>query len=81
MLVASLGCEAANRRTLELVADCGPVQPDLDPLFAALAPDPSDLFDGVRDENNFPLSSQPKRVIEDLKTIAALAPAIAASKD
>ena len=81
VLVASLGCEAANRRTLELVADRGPVQPDLDPLFAALAPDPSDLFDGVRDENNFPLSSQPKRVIEDLKTIAALAPATAASKD
>lgn len=78
VLVASLGCETANRRTLELVADRGPVQPDLDPLFAALTPDPSGSLDGVRNEDNFPLSSQPKRVIDDLRTITSLVPASAA---
>lgn len=73
VLVASLGCEEAANKTLELVAERGPMQPDLRPLFAALDPDPAGSLDGVRDEDNFPLRSQPKRVIEDLRVITSLA--------
>ena len=73
VLVSSLGCESANRKTLELVAQRGPAQDSLAPLFAALEADPSGSLDGVHDEENFPLSIQTKRVIEDLRAVTSFA--------
>ncbi|NTW38360.1 MAG: SDR family oxidoreductase [Cellulomonadaceae bacterium] len=54
VLVASLTSEAADHKTLELVAEEGPAQADLEPLFAALDPDPRGSVDGVRDIENMP---------------------------
>lgn len=75
VLVAALGCEAAARKTLELVSTTGPAQdiPQLDTMFAALQPDPKDGIDGVHDEDNFPPACQPKRVKEDLARITDFA--------
>ncbi|MBW3094756.1 SDR family oxidoreductase [Bifidobacterium sp. 64T4] len=73
VLVGALGCEEADHKTLELVAEHGPAQERLDPLFARLEPDTPDRVDGVHDEANFPDCCQPKRVREDMARIAALA--------
>ncbi|NMM93253.1 NAD-dependent dehydratase [Bifidobacterium sp. DSM 109957] len=69
VLVDALGCDEATNTTLELVAEHGAEQDDLAPLFAALEPDPTDGVDGVLDEDNFPLTDQPRRVLDDLETI------------
>lgn len=63
----------ADHKTLELVAERGPAQEQLDPLFAALEPDDPNRIDGVHDEENFPDCRQPKRVREDMARIAGLA--------
>lgn len=63
----------ADHKTLELVAERGPAQEQLDPLFAALEPDDPNRIDGVHDEANFPDCCQPKRVREDMARIAGLA--------
>ena len=73
VLVASLVSDDANRKTLELIATEGPAQQDLDPLFAALAPDPEGGLDAVRDEDNQPLADEPQRVREDLTSVSASA--------
>jgi uncharacterized protein YbjT (DUF2867 family) len=65
VLVASLGTDAANRKTFELVAEQGGAPSDLDPLFAALDPDQPNALDGVRDEDNMPLADEPARVRDD----------------
>ena len=49
-----------------------PAQTDLAPLFEGLEPDAAGSFDGVHDEANFPLSTQPKRVLKDLDAIQSL---------
>lgn len=69
VLVASLTSDAAVRKTLELVAEHGPAQGDLDPLFAALPPDPLDALDGVLDRDNMPLQQEPPSVTRDLDSI------------
>ncbi len=71
VLVASLSSAAANRKTLELVAEQGPAQTDLEPLFAALAPDVDGALDGVRDQDNLSLSGEPALFREDLRRITA----------
>ncbi|PST47190.1 hypothetical protein CPA40_02440 [Bifidobacterium callitrichos] len=68
-LVDALGCDAATGKTFELIAERNEEQADLTPLFAALEPDASSRLDGVRDEDNFPLSDQPQRVPADLRHI------------
>lgn len=73
VLVSALGCETANHKTLELVAERGPAQDCLCPLFETLEPDTPGEADGVHDEANFPDCCQPKRVREDMTRIAALA--------
>jgi uncharacterized protein YbjT (DUF2867 family) len=70
VLVASLESDAADHKTLELVAERGPAQTDLDPLFAELDVD-IDL-DGPADTPNLPLDAEPDRIKTD---IAALRPA------
>jgi uncharacterized protein YbjT (DUF2867 family) len=69
ILVASLTSAAANRKTFELVAERGAAPEDLDPMFAALDPDPPDSLDGVHDEDNLPLSQEPARVLADLDAV------------
>jgi uncharacterized protein YbjT (DUF2867 family) len=71
VLVTSLSSSAADRKTLELVAEHGPAPTDLDPLFAALRPDPADALDGVLDLDNMPLAAEPGSVREDLERIGA----------
>jgi uncharacterized protein YbjT (DUF2867 family) len=69
VLVRSLSSEAALRKTFELVADTGPAQDDLDPLFAALEADSADALDGVKDITNMPLGEEPERVRDDLHAL------------
>jgi len=69
VLVSSLTCDAANRKTLELVAEPGPAQTDLSPLFAELHADPATALDAVLDRDNMPLTEEPFRVMADLEAI------------
>jgi len=70
VLVSSLTSDQALRKTFELVATKGPVQEDLDALFAALDPDSNSSLDGVRDMPNQPLEDEPQRVKDDLRTLS-----------
>lgn len=69
VLVDSLTQASAERRTLELVAEHGPEQGDLAPLFAGLEPDPEGHLDGVADAANLPLEEEPQRVRHELDTV------------
>jgi uncharacterized protein YbjT (DUF2867 family) len=71
VLVGSLASEAADRRTFELVAETGPAPEQLDPLFAALDPDPAGSLDGVHDSAGLPLDAEPASVAADLERLAA----------
>jgi uncharacterized protein YbjT (DUF2867 family) len=71
VLVSSLASNEALRKTLELVATKGPVQEDLDALFAALDPDSNGSLDGVRDMPNQPLEDEPQHVKDDLHALSA----------
>jgi uncharacterized protein YbjT (DUF2867 family) len=73
VLVHSLTSDGALRKTFELVAVKGPAPDDLDALFAALAPDPKDALDGVRDANNMPPQDEPRRLRDDLDAVRRLA--------
>lgn len=66
VLVAALASAAAEHKTFELVAEHGPEQADLEPLFGALDPDPAGSIDGVRDAANQPLNDEPRTVRHDL---------------
>jgi uncharacterized protein YbjT (DUF2867 family) len=67
VLIDSLHGDAANHKTLELVAVNGTAQEDLTATFAALRSD--DGPDGVLDKDNMPLSREPDRVRADLDEI------------
>lgn len=69
VLLASLGSAAADRKTLELVADHGPAQTDLGPLFAELDADPAGGYDAVHDLPNQPLEQEPASVRSELEAI------------
>ncbi|MFF7055137.1 SDR family oxidoreductase [Achromobacter spanius] len=69
VLVASLTSSAANGKTFELVAEKGPAPTDLEPLFSALPPDPSDGYDGIRDRDNLPIAKEPSTVTRDLDAV------------
>jgi uncharacterized protein YbjT (DUF2867 family) len=71
VLVASLGSDAAIRKTFELVAEQGEAPSDLEPLFAALGSDEPHSLDGVRDGDNMPLADEPARVRNDLEEFTA----------
>jgi len=64
VLVDSLASDEANHLTFELVAETGPAQDDLAPVFAALDRDTG--IDGVRDLGNMPVDSEPASVRADL---------------
>lgn len=67
VLVYSLTFDAAIRKTLELVAEPGPEQDDLDPLFASLDTDAVGALDGVHDVANITLEREPHSVVRDLE--------------
>ena len=71
VLVASLTSPAADRKTLELVAETGPAQRDLEPLFAALDSDRE--LDGPGDVDNQPVDDEPAPVRADLDRITGIA--------
>ena len=66
VLVASLTSPAAERKTLELVAESGPAQEDLDPLFGELKADPEGAYDGVLDPDTLPLADEPAEVMAEI---------------
>ena len=57
VLIDSLHIDAANHKTLELIADHGPEQDDLTTVFAALRPDSVESLDAAKT-----LSTSPRRV-------------------
>ena len=67
VLVSSLSSLEAVNKTFELVAESGPAQQDLDPLFAELLPDEPAALDAVKDVANMPLEAEPPRVQDDLR--------------
>lgn len=71
VLVNSLGSEAARGKTFELVAERGPAQKTLEPLFAALEADAVGAIDAARDADNMPLADEPAQVREDLQQLSA----------
>ncbi|WP_432246026.1 NAD(P)H-binding protein [Arthrobacter sp. G.S.26] len=71
VLVDSLASDAANHKTLELVAERGPAQETLEPVFADLDQDPAGLLDGVRDQANMPADAEPEPARQDLNRVVA----------
>jgi uncharacterized protein YbjT (DUF2867 family) len=69
VLVTSLVSQSAQRKTFELVAEQGPAQSDLEPLFAALEADAIGSIDGIRDAANLPLNHEPPDVRADLRDL------------
>ncbi|WP_101524973.1 SDR family oxidoreductase [Nocardioides houyundeii] len=69
VLLAALTCPAAERKTLELIAEAGSEQEDLDPLFGALVADPPDGYDGPLDPDTLPLAAEPDRVRAELDAL------------
>jgi uncharacterized protein YbjT (DUF2867 family) len=66
VVVAGLTCDAADHKTLELVAEHGLSQEDLQPLFLALEADPEGALDGVLNVDNMPLEEEPSTVVAEL---------------
>ena len=69
VLVDSLTSDGARHKTLELVAETGPAQTDLEPLFTALIADPAGSLDAVADVDNQPLADEPAEVLTDLEAV------------
>lgn len=69
VLIASLTSPASNRKTFELVAERGPAQTDLEPLFSALPADPTNGYDAIRDRDNLPLAKEPATFARDLDAL------------
>jgi uncharacterized protein YbjT (DUF2867 family) len=71
VLVDSLASGSGDHLTVELVAEHGPAQDDLEPVFAALDKDAPGSLDGVRDQTNMPADAEPEHVRHDLGTLGA----------
>lgn len=69
VLVRSLSSQDALRKTFELHSEKGAEQEDYDPLFAALATDPSGALDGARDPANMPLDKEPAQIVADMDRV------------
>jgi uncharacterized protein YbjT (DUF2867 family) len=74
VLVHSLGTDTARRKTLELVAETGPVTTDFEAFFGSLDPDNNSSLDGVHDTANMAQADEPERVRADLDRIARQRP-------
>ena len=71
VLIDSLQIDAAEHRTLELIADHGPEQDDLTAVFTGLTPDSSASLDGAEDSVRLPTESEPETFRHDLTAIIA----------
>lgn len=71
VLIDSLHSDAADHKTLELIADHGPEQDDLATDFDSLTPDPVGSFDGAEDTVDLPVTQEPETFRQDLATISA----------
>ncbi|MGO4190106.1 SDR family oxidoreductase [Arthrobacter sp. YAF17] len=71
VLIDSLDIDAANHKTLELIADLGPEQDELTTVFAALTPDSGESLDAAEDLVDLPTESEPELFRDDLATITA----------
>lgn len=69
VLVTSLTSDAADHKTLELVAETGPAQTDLNPLFGNLQTDRAAALDAVLDRDNMPLDHEPAGVVAELEAV------------
>lgn len=69
VLVESLTSPGAERKTLELRAETGAEQGDLEPLFDALKADPEGAFDGVLDPDTLPLAEEPAGVMAEIDAV------------
>lgn len=77
VLVQSLSAPGAANKTLELVAEMGRAQENLEPLFAALDRDASGALDAIHDAANLPLEREPERFTQDLVRLTARLTAVA----
>lgn len=66
VLIDALSSDAADHKTFELVAENGPEQDNLDPVFAALARDADGSLDGAKDASVLPLDREPDTFRRDL---------------
>jgi uncharacterized protein YbjT (DUF2867 family) len=71
VLIDSLSSDAADHKTLELVAEHGSEQTDLTTLFDALIPDSGESLDAVEDVVDLPVTKEPETFLHDLATISA----------
>ena len=71
VLINSLQVDAADHKTLELIADHGPEQDDLATLFSALTPDSDGALDAAEDIVDLPAESEPEMFRHDLAAITA----------
>jgi len=71
VLIDSLHIDAADHKTLELIAEHGPEQADLTTIFGALIPDSGDSLDAVEDVVDLPVTKEPETFLHDLATISA----------
>jgi hypothetical protein len=74
VLIDSLHIDAADHRTLELVASHGPDQGDLTADFASLSPDSDASLDGAEDTVDLPTESEPEMFRRDLAAVAGGSP-------
>lgn len=74
VLIESLHIDAANHKTLELVAEYGPEQADLTNVFAALTPDSVESLDAAKDIVDLPTDGEPEMFRNDLAAITARSP-------
>jgi len=73
VLLAAQTMDVAEGLTLELVAERGAEQQDLEALFAELRSDLPGAMDGALDPETLPLDDEPRRVLEDFRSLAARA--------
>ncbi|SDK55328.1 Uncharacterized conserved protein YbjT, contains NAD(P)-binding and DUF2867 domains [Arthrobacter sp. ov407] len=69
VLVDSLQVDAANYKTLELIAGHGPEQDDLTTVFTTLTPDSAGSLDAAEDVVDLPLEGEPELFCHDLSAI------------
>lgn len=74
VLIDSLEIDAADHKTLELVADHGPEQDDLTIVFTSLTPDSDASLDGAEDIVDLPTESEPEKFRHDLAKITTGSP-------
>ncbi|MCQ9164235.1 SDR family oxidoreductase [Arthrobacter sp. STN4] len=71
VLIDSLRIDAADHKTLELIADHGPEQDDLTAVFDSLTADPEGPLDAAEDNVNLSVTNEPETFRQDLATISA----------